>query len=112
MSAALAITLCLQAQDVSASACIYDKDCPGGYVCDVGTGACKEAGYQSPPTSSSPSTGGPSSGALIVGVSLAVVLIVVGLVMLNQQSQDTPMFLESEHDMAASQPARGFVISF
>jgi hypothetical protein len=112
MSAVLAVALCLQAQEAFASACIYDKDCPGGYVCDVGTGACKVAGYQSPPSSSSPSTGGPSSGAMIVGLSLAVVLIVVGLVMLNQQSQDTPMFLESNQGMAASGPASGFVISF
>ena len=112
LAAALAIGLCLQAQNASASACIYDKDCPGGYVCDVATGSCKVAGYQSSAPSSAPSTARPSGGAVIVGVGLAVVLIVVGLVLLNQQSQDTPMFFETDNDMAASQPAGGLVFSF
>jgi hypothetical protein len=31
-SAALVLTLCSQVPEALASSCIYDKDCPGGYV--------------------------------------------------------------------------------
>jgi hypothetical protein len=112
LSAALVLTLCSQVHEASASSCIYDKDCPGGYVCDVATGSCIVSGYQSSPSTPAPAAGPPNGAALAVGVTLAVVLIVVGVVLLNQQSQDTPMFLDASMDPPASQPAGGLVLSF
>jgi hypothetical protein len=113
LSAALVLTLCAQAREASAGACIYDKECPTGYVCDVANGACIVPGYQSSPSTPAPQAGPPNGAAIAVGLGLAVVLIVVGLVLLNQQSQDTPTFLlDSESDSMASQPSGGLVLSF
>jgi hypothetical protein len=112
LSAALVLTLCSELPEASASSCIYDKDCPGGYVCDVASGSCVVSGYQSPPSTPAPAAGRPNGAAIAIGVSLAIVLIVVGLVLLNQQSQDTPMFLDVANDMPASQPAGGLTLSF